>query len=453
MKIIVAGDGKVGATLVRQLSASEYDVTLVDARQDVLENTLERYDIMTIQGNCATMSVLEQAGIREADLLIAATGADEINLICCMTAHGINPGLHTIARISNPEYYEQIHKMRDLYGLSMVVNPELLAAIEIEHLLKYPGFLKRETFAKGRVEIVELRIDAKSKLCDVAMNDMYGIVRCKVLVCTVVRAGKALIPDGNFVLREGDKIFVTAPTDQLTILLRNLGIITRKAKRVLLCGGGRISYYLAQQLEKNDIDVQLIEQDKGRCIELAGKLPETSIICGDASNQYLLDSEGISSCDALVTLTGMDELNMFISLYANSCGVPQVITKLGRVENNEMVDSLSLGSIISPKALCCNNIVRYVRAIYNQAGAAVSVHNIADGQAEAIEFHVEESTLNCGRPLKEVNLKSSVLVACITHGGITRIPSGDSCFWAGDSVIIVSSGKDVIYQMNDIFVD
>ncbi len=453
MKIIVAGDGKVGATLVRQLSASEYDITLIDARQDVLEDTMELYDIMTIQGNCATMSVLEQAGITEADILIAATGADEINLICCMTAHGLNPGLHTIARISNPEYFEQIHRMRDLYGLSMLVNPERQAAIEIEHLLKYPGFLKRETFAKGRVEIVELRVDGRSELRDVALNDMYRIVRCKVLVCTVVRGGNAIIPGGDFIFREGDRLFVTAPMDQLTILLRNLGIITRKVKRVMLCGGGRISYYLAQQLEKSDIDVQLIEADRERCIELAGRLPEASIICGDASNQHLLDSEGMASCDALVTLTGMDELNMFISLYANSCGVPQVITKLGRVENNEMVDSLSLGSTISPKELCCNSIVRYVRAIYNQSGAAVSVHSIADGQAEAIEFHVEERTPHCGQPLRELKLKKNVLIACITHGGITRIPSGDSCFREGDSVIIVSSGKNVIYQMNDIFDD
>ena len=413
---------------------------------------MERYDVMAIQGNCVAMTVLELAGVEDADLLIAATGADEVNLLCCATAHVMNPRLHTIARIRNPEYYEQIYTLRDLYGLSLVVNPDRQAAIEIEHLLKYPGFLKRESFAKGRVEIVELRIDSKSKLCNIALSEMYRIVRCKVLVCTVLRAGKAITPDGNFVLREGDRIFVTAPANHMTILLKNLGIITRKVKRVILCGGGKISYYLAQQLEKNDITVQLIEQNRDRCLALAERLHNTSIIHGDASNQYLLDSEGLGECDALITLTGMDELNMFISMYGSSCGVPQVITKLDHVETNDMVNNLSIGSVISPKDLCCNTIVRYVRAIHNQTGAAVSIHTIADGKAEAVEFQVDESTMHCGQPLKELKIRKGVLIACISHGSVIEIPNGDSSFRAGDMIIVISSGGNVLYQINDIFV-
>lgn len=451
MKIIVAGDGKMGSTLTRQLALEGHEVTLVDANSKVLESTQERYDVMVIQGNCATMDVLKHAGVKEADLLIAMTGADEINLLCCMTAHGMNPQIHTIARVRNPEYTEQIYKMRDMFGLSMVVNPERQAAVEIERLLKYPGFQKRDTFDRGRVEIVELKLNAQSKLCDVALNDMNSIVRCKILVCTVLRNGTAVAPDGNFVLREGDRIFVTAPSNELTTLLHNLGIITHKVKRVLVCGGGRVTFYLAKQLSKSGIAVQIVEQDAERCVNLASQLPHASIIQGDASSEFLLESEGISSCDALATLTGIDELNMIISLYGSSCGVPQIITKLGRMNNKNILDNLSLGSIISPKELCCNTIVRYVRAMHNQTGAAKTVYSIADGQAEAMEFWVDEHTRHCGEPLKKLKIKKNVLVACITRGVQQEIPNGDSSFNQGDTVIIVTNGDRVIYQLNDIF--
>ena len=451
VKIIIAGDGKVGAILTRQLSAEGYDLTLIDANLKVLESTEERYDIMSVQGNCASMDVLEQAGIREADLLIAVTNADEVNLLCCMTAHGMNSNIHTIARIRNPEYTEQIYKMQNLFALSMMINPERQAAVEIERLLKYPGFLKRDTFAKGRVEIVELRVEAGHKLCNIALNDLYSIVKCKILVCTVIRNGRAVAPGGNFVLMEGDRIFVTAPANVLTILLKNLGIITHKVKRVILCGGGRVSYYLAQSLLKNGIGVQIVEQDFDRCTQLANLLPQASVIHGDASREFLLDNEGISDCDALVTLTGVDEMNIIISLYGSSCKVPQIITKLGRLENNPVMDSLPIGSIISPKELCCNHIVRYVRAMENQAGAALTIHTIADGQSEAVEFVVDRNTLHCGEPLKKLKLKKNVLIVCITHGMKLDIPNGDSCFEYGDTVIVVTGAGRVIYQLNDIF--
>ncbi len=451
MKIIIAGDGKVGAILTRQLSAEGYDLTLIDANLKVLESTEERYDIMAVQGNCASMEVLEQAGIREADLLIAVTNADEVNLLCCMTAHGMNPDIHTIARIRNPEYTEQIYKMQNLFALSMMINPERQAALEIERLLKYPGFLKRDTFAKGRVEIVELRVEAGHKLCNIALNDLYNIVKCKILVCTVIRNGKAVAPGGNFVLMEGDRIFVTAPANVLTMLLKNLGIITHKVKRVILCGGGRVSYYLAQSLIKNGIGVQIVEQDYDRCIHLANALPHASVIHGDASREFLLDNEGISDCDALVTLTGVDEMNIIISLYGSSCKVPQIITKLGRLENNTILDSLPIGSIISPKELSCNHIVRYVRAMENQTGAALTIHTIADGQAEAVEFMVDKDTLHCGEPLKKLKLKKNVLIVCIMHGMKLDIPNGDSCFEYGDTVIVVTGAGRVVYQLNDIF--
>ncbi|MCI8893364.1 MAG: Trk system potassium transporter TrkA [Lachnospiraceae bacterium] len=453
MKILIAGCGKLGKALTRQLSPANYDITLIDTRSWVLEDSAIRYDTMAIEGNCASMNVLIQAGVMDADLLIAATGADELNLLCCMTAHGLNKKIHTIARVRNPEYTEQIYKMRETFGLSLIVNPEKQAAIEIVHLLKYPGFLKRDTFAKGRVEIVELRIDASSKLCNVSLSDMDRIVNCRVLICAVLRDGTVVAPDGNFTLRDGDRIFVTAPLKNLTLMLKNLGIITHKAKRVVICGGGRVSFYLAQQLTKSGVAVQLIEQDEQVCTRLASLLPDTCIVQGDASNQYLLESEGLADSDALLTMTGLDELNVVISLYGKSCGVPQIITKVARMDNTSLLDSLPLGSIICPKELCCNTIVRYVRAIRNQTGAALAVHTIADGQAEAMEFRVDSKTLHCNEKLKTISLKPHILVVCISHGSQTEIPNGDSVFRNGDTVVIVSTGKDVIYQLNDIFRD
>ncbi|MDE6208629.1 MAG: Trk system potassium transporter TrkA [Lachnospiraceae bacterium] len=451
MKIIIAGDGKIGATLTRQLSQEGYDITLIDSNNKVLEASEERYDIMSVQGNCASMDVLEQAGVREAELLIAVAGDDEVNLLCCMTAHGINSKIHTIARIRNPEYTKQIYEMREIFALSLSINPEKQTAVEIDRLLKYPGFLKRDTFVKGRVEIVELQVVEGMKICDMALSEISNIAKCKILVCAVLRNGKVVTPGGNFILEAGDRIFVTATAKNLTILLKNLGIITHKIKKVMICGGGRVSFYLAEQLINSGITVKIIENDYDRCILLSKLLPDANIIFGDATNEFLLDSEGISECDALVTTTGVDEMNMIISLYGKSCGVLKVITKLGRLENNNIINNLSLGSTISPKQLCCNTIVRYVRALKNQEGGAVSVHSIADGQAEAIEFIVDDNTINCDRPLREIHVKKNILIVCITHGFKTEIPNGDSVFRKGDIVVVVTNGEKIIYQLNDIF--
>ena len=452
MNIIIAGGGKVGENLTRMLSAEGHDITLIDTDSRVLQSIQEQFDVMYVHGNCAAMEHLIQAGVKDADLLIAATNADEVNLLCCTTAHGLNPNLHTIARIRNPEYTEQIYAMRDIFGLSFTINPEKQAATEIERLIRYPGFLKRDSFAKGRTEIVELRVDASSKLRNVALIDLPNIVKCKVLVCAVLRNGTALVSNsGSFVLREGDRIFVTAPTENLTILLKNLGIITRRVRSCILCGGGRVSFYLASMLEKRGITVQLVEQSYARCQELAELLPGTGIIHGDSTDQALLDSEGLAEADALVSLTGLDELNMIISLYARSKNVPQVITKLSRMENRSMIDALNLGSVICPKELCCNTITRYVRAMGNQSGAAVSVHAIADGQAEAVEFVVDEHTRHCDTPLKDIQLKEGVLLVSITRGSKTEIPGGLSSFRKGDIVVVVTNSRGSISQLNDIF--
>ena len=452
MNIIIAGDGKVGSMLTRQLSLEGHNITVIDLNAQVLSTSVERYDVISVHGNCASMEVLQQAGVEDANLLIAATNQDEVNLLCCTTAHAMNPKLHTIARIRNPEYTEQIYRMRNVFGLSMVINPENQAATEMERLLKYPGFLRRDTFAKGKTEIVELRVDAGSKLCNVRLMDMRSIVKCQVLVCAVIRGGNAVAPKGDFVLREGDRIFVTALSHNLTTLLKNLGILTRRVHSVTICGGGRISYYLASRLKKSGISAQIIESSYDRCKELCELLPDTDIIHGDVSEQDLLESEGLDKTDALVSLTGLDELNMIVSLYAASRGVPQVITKLSSIGNRSVIDSLNLGSVICPRELVCSNIVRYVRAMENQTGAAITVHTIADGQAEALEFLVDESTKNTGSPLKEIKLKPNILVVSISHGAVTEIANGNSVFHKGDIVVVVDTNRqEIIRQLNDIF--
>lgn len=451
MNIIIAGGGKVGQTLARQLSAEGHDLTLIDRDLMVLETSQERYDAMVVAGNCASKEVLLNAGITEADLLIAVTALDEVNLLCCMTAHGLNKNLHTIARIRTPEYAEQIMTMRDVFPLSMTINPELQAALEIERLLKFPGFLRRESFANDQTQIVELRIDAASKLCNLPLSELGFVVKCRVLVCAVLRAGTAVAPTGHFVLKEGDRIFVTAPTANLAILLKSLGIVTKKVHNVLLCGGGRVSYYLAKLLEDDKMTVRILEHRLDRCNMLAGQLPQATVIHGDCSSQSTLDNQGLENTDSIVTLTGLDETNMVVSLYAGSRGVGQIITKLGRTENGRLADTMALGSTISPKELCCNSIVRYVRAMQNQAGAAVSIHTIADGQAEAVEFMVDETTKFCGVPLKDMKLKPNVLIASISHGADSQIPGGLSVFVPGDTVVVVTSGRGVLHKLNDIF--
>ena len=452
MKIIVAGGGKIGQSLVRQLVQEGHDLTVIDRDPQVLQSIVEHMDAMGVEGNCASKSVLLQAGVEDANLLIAATKSDEVNLVCCMTAHGINKNIHTIARILNPEYSEQVATMRDVFPLSMTVNPDRRAAAEMERLLKYPGFLRRDTFAKGRVEIVELRIDENSRLKDVALIDLPNVVKCRVLVCAVLREGKAMVSNrGNFVLREGDRIFVTGPTSVLTQLLHNLDIATRRVRKVMVCGGGRVAYYLASFLEKDRITVEMLDRDPVRCQELAEKLPQTSVSCGDCSIQETLDSYGIADCDAVVSVTGVDETNMIVSLYAAKLGVPQVITKISRGVNASLADSLDLGSVICPKDLCCNNIVRYVRAMGNHAGAALSVHAIADGQVEAVEFSLDRGASYCNVPLKQLKFRPEVLIGGITRGAKIEIPNGNSVFMPGDTVVVVTSGRGILRQFQDIF--
>lgn len=451
MRIIIAGDGKVGKLLTRQLSGEGHDLTLIDNNPRALESTIERYDIMSITGNCASMEVLRDAGVDKADLLITATGADELNLLCCLTAHGMNPKLHTIARIRTPDYSESINAMRKMFALSLVVNPEKQAAHEINRLLRYPGFLKREKFANGLVEIVELKLEAGSVLANQPLYKLTQITHVQVLVCAVVRDGKMAAPSGDFVLLEGDHIYVTGSVRNLTQLLSNIGVAAPKVRNVVIGGGGRSCYYLTSLLLKEGVKVKIIEKDRAQCELLAEVLPEATIIEGDVSKRAVLERERINEADAVVAMTGLDELNVILGMYAHSVNVPQVITKLGRGENIELISNLPVGSIISPKDLCCDTITRYVRAMGKQFGAAVTVHSIAEGQGEAIEFIVDANTKHTNEPLKNLTLRKNILVASISRGRNIEIPNGESVMHPGDRVVVVTDSDTVLQNLNDIF--
>ncbi len=453
MKIVIAGVGKLGSLLTKQLSLEGNDLTIIDTNPNALEQTIEHCDAMSVEGNCASMEVLRSAGIEDADLLITATGEDEINLLCCMTAHAMNVKLHTIARIRRPEYVESTYAMKKQLAMSLMVNPEFQTAREIDRLLRYPGFLKRDKFANGRVELVELRIEDCSPLCNRSLFEMSNIAHTQVLVCTVVREGEAITPTGDFILRAGDRIFVTASSENLSILLKNLNITTTTIRDVTIAGGGKVAYYLTQMLLNEGIRVKIIESDFDRCEELAEKLPKATVIQGDISTQDVMEREDIIHSDALIALTGLDELNIILGVYATHYHVPQVITKMGRAANLSVLSKLPVGSIVCPKELSCNTITRYVRAMRNKSGAAVTVHSIADGQAEAIEFIVDKDTKHCGETLRDIQLKKNVLIASITRGRTIDFPTGNSTFKIGDRIVVVTSGDMYIQTLNDIFAE
>lgn len=453
MNIIIVGDGKVGVALTEQLSQEGHDVTVIDSNPKVLEQSMESYDVMVVHGNGASISVLKDAGVETADLLIAATSRDEINLLTCIVARKLG-AKHTIARVRNPEYNEQMLLMREELGLSMTVNPEFAAAREIHHLLQFPSFLKRDSFARGRVEIVEIHIDETSGLVGIPLNRMYEIAGVRVLVCVVERKSVVHIPDGNFTLQAGDNIYVTAEVRDLARLIKNLGIVKQKVRDVMIVGGSRVAYYLAMRCLGAGIGVKIIEQDHDRCIELAGLLPEAVIIEADGTRQEILAAEGMASTDAIITLTNIDEENIVIAMYASHLGVPKVITKVNRTEYVNTFKRMGIDTFISPKALCCTDIVRYVRAMQNTTGGSViTLHRMVEGKAEALEFRASESTRHLGETLLDIHLKPEILIACITHGGRTVIPRGSDSFAAGDNIIVVTTSGRPISDLNDIFAD
>lgn len=446
MKIVIVGDGKVGQALTGRLAEEGHDLVVIDSSPEALRTSVEVHDVMGISGNGASYAVQKEAGVEDADLLIAATSGDELNLLCCMVANKIG-ARHTIARVRNPDYADQLVMMKEEFGLSMAINPELAAATEIARMLRFPSALKLDSFARGMVELVEIKVKEDSPLLGQALFSLSSHLGIRILICAIKRGDEVYIPTGSFVLQQGDKITLTANPAQLDSLFRKLGIYRHKIHRVMVVGGGRIAYYLAKQLLKLGMSVKIIEKDAARCEQLSEALPKAQVILGDGSDRELLEEEDIDNMDALVAVTGMDEENIIISMYAGTLKLPKVVTKINRMSFQEILDSAGIESVISPKGITVNQIVRYVRAMQNSQGSNVeTLHRIVGGRVEALEFSAGYCPGLTGIPLKDLRTRKNLLIACIIRGRQTIYPGGNDAIEEGDSVVVVTTE----HQLKDL---
>ncbi len=450
MRIIIVGDGKVGFTLTERLAAEGHDLVVVDSNQATLSKLGNELDVITVHGNGATHAVLREAGAQQADLLIAVTSMDEINMLCCLV--GKKTGArHTIARVRNPEYAAQLVLLKDELGLSFAVNPELLAADEIARLLRFPSAINIETFARGRVEIVEYRISDHSPLDGLSLRRIAESFKLHVLVCSVQRGDDVYIPTGDFVLRAGDHIHVTATPATMQAFFKKIGAHLHRTRDVIIIGGGRIAYYLAREMLELNVQVKIIESDENRANELSEKLPRALVIHGDGTDPNLLAEEGVDGSEAFVALTGMDEENILISLYAKTRTTGKVITKVDRLSFLPVIGDLGLESLISPKAITANRIVQFVRAMQNSRGSNVeTLHRLMDGRIEAVEFRIRDTARYLGTQLKNLPLNRNLLIGCIVRKGQTIIPGGNDHIEAGDGVVVIAADR-MLNDYNDIF--
>ncbi len=446
MNIMIVGCGKVGQTLAEQLNEEGNNITVVDTRGAVVAELSARLDIMGYVGNGATHTVLEEAGIDKTDLLIAVTGSDELNLLCCLMAKRAGD-CQTIARVKNPAYSSEADYLKDELGLAMVINPEHAAAAEIARVLRFPSAIKIDTFAGGRVELLKYKVPEGSRLTGMAVKDVVAKLGCDVLVCTVERGDAAYIADGNFVFEEKDIISVVASPKNAADFFRTIGYKTRAVKDVMIVGGGNTAQYLCRILQRAGVSVKIIEKNPAICEELCVKFRNASVICGDASDQDLLMEEGIARTSAFVALTGLDEENIFLSLFAKSIGHPKVVTKINRIAFNDVIKHLDLDSTIYPKNITADIIARYVRAMKNSMGSSMeTLYNIIQGQVEATEYTVKAGSPVTGTPIMELGLKKGVLVAAIIRKEKAIIPRGSDVILPGDRVVVVSRAK----MMDDI---
>ncbi|HOG00814.1 MAG TPA: Trk system potassium transporter TrkA [Clostridia bacterium] len=453
MKIVIVGDGKVGFTLTKLLSKEGHDLVVIDSNSDVLRESQEALDVAVVTGNGARVEVQREADVQHSDVLIAATSSDEINLLCCMVARKLGCR-STIARVRNPAYDSQLRLLKEELGLSLSINPERAAAREIFRLLQFPSFLKRDSFAKGRVELVELKLRHDNALVNRKLSELGGFARLNALICAVDRDGEITIPSGSFELREGDKITIAADAAELANLLRQLNVGAQKAQSVMIVGGSRIAEYLAAMLLRAHVRVTIIEKQRARCETLSEALPEVMVIYGDGSQKDLLLSEGIRQTDALVTLTGMDEENLIISMFGNYIGVPKTITKINRTEYAEVFADKGIDTIVSPKLLTADEIVSYVRAMDNTAGGSVvTLYSIAGGSAEALEFFVKSDAPYLNIPLYQLALKPDILIASIIRARKVILPKGGDSMQKGDTVVVVTPAERAVCDLKDIFVE
>lgn len=438
MKIVIVGCGNVGTALAEQLGSEGHNITVIDEKEELVKNITNTYDIMGIVGNGAVYSVQLEAGVNESDLMIAVTGKDELNLLCCLIAKKAG-GCHTIARVRNPVYYREIAYIKEELGLSLVINPEYAVAGEIARLLKFPSALKIDTFAKGRVELVKYRI-GDSVLCDMQLKEVSSRFRSDVLICVVERGEDIYIPDGNFTLRRGDTITIVASSAKIASFFKKLKVPTTRARDVMIIGGGETTYYLAKQLVDMGIRVKIIDKSRARCEELSELVPEALIICGDGTERELLLEEGMAGTEAFVSMTNFDEENIMLSLFAKSLSKAKIITRLHRIAYDEIIDNLDLGSIVYPKYITAETIIKFVRAMHNSMESNIeTLYRLNDNRVEALEFLIREDCPLIGIPLQELKLKKNILVCSINHKGSIITPGGQSIIQVGDTVVVVTT--------------
>lgn len=450
MKIVIIGDGKVGHKLAVQLSEEDYDITLIDQNEGKLKDALNKMDIFCIPGNGADAEIMKQADVPHADLVIACASADEMNMLSCLLARRLG-AKHTIARVRNPIYYRQIGMLKEDLHLSMAVNPELAASNEILRVLLFPEASKVETFMKGRVELVEYALGGDQPLTDMSLAEVYRKFQIKLLVCAVKRGKDVYIPDGNFVVREGDRLHIAAAHQDLRTFFKSLGRKNAKVKKVIICGGGHVCFYLASQLLQVGMKVKIIERDERRCEELCELLPKATIINGNAADQDLLMEERITDADAFVALTGMDEENIIMSFFAKTIGVPKIIAKVNDDTRAQMVEGLGIDSIVSAKSATADAIMGYVRARNNSYSSAnvETMYRLVQGKVEALEFIIKKECEYTNIPLKALPIKKNNLIACIGRRRQVIVPNGDDHLEVGDSVIVVTKDH-IISNFSDI---
>ena len=452
MKIILVGGGKVGTALARQLSEEGHNVTVIDTNKPRVEHISEAYDVMGIVGNGASIATLYEAGIEEADVFIAITGSDELNLLCCMFAKKAGH-CHTIARVRNPSYSPELEFIKKQTGISAIVNPEMAAAMEISHLLRFPGASKIDTFADGRVRLIKCALTEAQGMDGMAIRDILSRLGSDVLVCAVERGADVLIPNGDFVLRNGDQVTFLATQERARDFFQKINLPVRPVKNALIVGGGAIAFYLSQELLENKVRVRIVERDPARCMQLAEELPEAQILNEDGSNRDFLLSEGLGSAEAFVALTNIDEENVLLTLFAKKHSKGKLVTKINRLEFDDIISGLELGSIVYPKYMTCDYIVQYVRALQNEAGSNVkTLYRILDDRVEALEFTVHEESKATGVPLSRLRLKQNLLLCCIMRGEQILIPRGGDEIQVGDNVIVVTL-EHGLHDLRDIVAD
>ncbi len=451
MRILIVGDGKVGHTLAAELLREGHDITIIDQNDEVIRKTEDALDVMCIQGNGANASTLMEAGVDHADILVAATASDEVNMLCCLIGKHLGARF-AIARIRDPEYNESLAVLQQELGIDMSINPERATAQEISRMLRFPFASNIEPFAKGRVELVEFLAREEDIICRRPLRELTARNSDlpKVLYCAVERDGEVVIPGGDFIIEPGDRVHVAAELITITQFFRCIGRSAKPVKDVMILGGGRISYYLAKLVEKMGMRISLFEINPEKAEELSEQLPHANIIEGDGTDQDLLEQENLSGMDAFIALSDRDEENLMTSLYAKTHGVPKVIVKSNRYAYKDVIGSLGLDTLVSPRIITCNTLLRYVRARVNARGATIQkLYRLVDGKAEALEFIVPKGASYTGIPLKKLSVSKGTLVAIILRRNKVIVPFGDDVIEAGDHVVIISTASG-ISDLNEV---